>query len=168
MKQTIVKIFETDMSLEDMQKMNEMFAFNPKKVSLVRSLQILKDSMALCLSSKNFDVAFNRFDLMKKTFKNIFEVKHLLTKDELIYIQNKFKTANKLFYTNVYINASLGSQKKSLKMKSKKGQIKYLNIAIEFLEKGLKDINSNKATINSMLLTLEKRKELLLANKEVA
>ena len=103
---------------------------------------------------------------MKKTFKNIFEVKHLLTEDELIYIQNKFKIANELFYTNVYINASLGSQKKSLKMKSKKGQIKYLNIAIEFLEKGLKDINSNKATINSMLLTLEKRKKLLLENKE--
>ena len=168
MKQTIVKIFETDMSLEDMQKMNEMYATDFKKQTLVRNLQILKDSMVLCLSSKNFDVAFSRFNLMNEAFENIFEVKHLLTEDELIYIQNKFKIANGLFHTNVYINASLGSQKKGLKMKSKKGQLKYLNIAIEFLEKGLEDVNSNKATINSMLLTLEKRKKLLLVDKKVA
>ena len=161
----IIEIFETNVDLSELQMINRILSDegNPKANS-IRKTQIIADSIRICLSSKNFDTASSRFNLMNKMFHEISEDKYL-DKEELDYIKKKVDETKKTFNTASYLNASTGFVEKSLKMKSTKGKLKRLALAIQILKDGLEDLKSDKSKILPILSELIKEEEQL---KEVA
>ena len=160
MMNNIINIFERKMTLEEMQAMNEYYMNHEvKKYSVVRHLQIINDSIKMCLSSKNNDTAFSRFELLDKTYrKEVLPNKNLLTNDEFQYVAKKMNEVYELFPKKVYLNVALGFEAKASKMKSNKGKLKYLNLAIDSLKDGLKDARSDKPKLKAMLDRLDSAK----------
>ena len=160
MKNLIIEIFETKMSLERIQEINEMYHENSTKAALIRDVQILSDSIRICLSSKNENTAFSRFDLLNRVFERVSNSSGL-DEDVLGYVNEKVENAKKKFETIVYLNLAEGYKEKSLKMKSSKGKLKYLNLAESILKKGLLASESDKEILNSALQKVLEEKHSL-------
>ena len=107
--------------------------------SLLRCLQIMRDSIDIALSSKKQDTAESRMDLAGKQYNEVLNKhKNLITPEIINEIEKVFKDAKTSFQTLLYINVANGHIEKSLKLKTDKSIIKYLSLALEIIEEGIK------------------------------
>ena len=130
---------------------------------VVRSLQIFIDSLRISLKSKNFDTALYRNQLMNEKLSRLASCG--LPKHYLEQVKKVADSANEEFKTALYLNAAKGFMSKSLKMKSPKGKIKYLNSAKDILETGMKSSGSDEEKIKLALSEVDREIKLLSEGK---
>ena len=164
LKKIIIEHFESNVSLERAREINRyMNSLDVLKGYLINDVRILTDSMRICLSSKKIDTAFSRFKLANQKFEEMSR-SSFLDKETYLYIAEQMNRMRKQFNTVVYINSSKGHVEKSLKMKSKKGKLKYLSLAEDVLRDGLQESNNDKNIINLNLKEVLHQKDILKAS----
>ena len=149
----IEEIFESNCTLERYQEMAN--SSDMEYVKIVRLLQTIKDSQRLCLKSKIEETANYRHQFMNEQYLSLSTI---LSGKELSYVKGIVDDTNTKFPTVVYLNISEGLYQKSIKMKSIKGKLKHLNIAISTLEDGLEDSKVDKDLIGNLLRDLTEKK----------
>lgn len=113
--------------------------------SLLRCLQIMRDSIDIALTSKKRDTAESRMELAGDKYQEIItEHKKLITPEILDEIGTVYRDAQSQFFTKLFVNVSTGQIEKAEKLKTEKSKIKYLNQALETIEEA---INSGQGDV---------------------
>ncbi|MDR9497654.1 MAG: hypothetical protein RI556_00600 [Hydrogenovibrio sp.] len=122
------------------------------KSTLIRNLQIIRDSIEISLSSKKRETAESRAQLVAELHQEIMhEQAHLVSKDVLAEINAVCSQALTEFDTKLFINIANGHVEKANSLKTDKSKIKYLGLAIEALEEGISLGRGDLATLQSAL-----------------
>lgn len=134
------------------------------KSAVLGRLQIMRDSLEIANRSKKPDVADNRLQLAKESINMIIDMRS--RNEELVPPE----TMNKIiayynervisYSTDRYINEAEGYIQKAMTLKTEKSKEKYLQLAQQTLEKGLKDSDAESTLIKLKLEELEDFKQL--------
>jgi uncharacterized membrane protein len=131
---------------DDMRDINSyLLKRNSQKASLIRKLQIIKDSLDIALSSKKRDIASERMALALKLSTEMKDLEvGLLDVSTSKTINRIISDAEKQFQTNLYLNVAQGHMDKVGKLKTEKARLKYKQQAKDIIIEGLNNPNSNK------------------------
>lgn len=138
---------------------NQLSKADFARYSLIRNLQIMRDSIEISLSSKKRATAESRLQLLKERYQEILsEQSHLISKAVLEEIARVVEQTDKNFHTYLYINVAGGYIEKARKLKTEKSKQKYISLAIETLKEGIK---SGRGDIDKLAQSLKRTEQEL-------
>jgi hypothetical protein len=101
---------------------------------LVRSVQIMSESMGIALKSKKREVAEDRMNSAKEHWSKVQdEFRPLMSPEVFEEVRNFYDARKKVFQTQLYANLVEVALTKAQSMKTKKSRLKYLDQADELL-----------------------------------
>jgi len=132
-------VLHNRMSPEDSRRINrELSESDFARSSLIRNLQIMRDSIEIALSSKKRDTAESRLKLLKEKHQEVLsEQAHLVSSPVIEEINQVIEQSTKAFHTNLYMNLAEGYMEKARKLKINKSKKKYTDLAMEILQEGI-------------------------------
>ncbi|MGH8545685.1 MAG: hypothetical protein ACREX3_19095, partial [Gammaproteobacteria bacterium] len=111
---------------------------DPHRMSLLRNIQILSESVYLATTSKKRDTAESRMALVLERYSEISRNQaHLVAAHVRGAIDQVVGRAQDVFSTQLYVNVAEGYVDKAGKLKTAKGQLKYLDLAAEVIQEGI-------------------------------
>lgn len=127
-------------------KLNQnLFKTNFPRSALIRSLQILRDSIEISLASKKREIAEFRLAEVESSYAEIRrEHANLITAETMAEIDRVVNECIKAFYTRLYENIALAHIEKAKKLKTVKSKEKYAALAMEAINEGLENPRSEK------------------------
>jgi len=130
---------------------------NQQEAQFLRSIQIIRDSMEIALTSKKRDTAEARMALVEEHLQNIKNTEtQLVTGDVLEEIFLIITHAKKEFHTKLYINVASGHIDKANKLKTKKSKEKYSQLAQDVVMEGIKNGKGDDEIFNYFLEKISK------------
>lgn len=141
------------MNPQDAQQLNLKLAKTDfPRSRLIRNLQIMRDSIDICLSSKNRKTAESHLDLVLSAFEEICkELQHLIKHETLLEIERVVLETQQDFHTRLYLNVAYGHIEKARRMKTTKARQKYRELAIQTLMEGIQAGRGKVSELNSAL-----------------
>lgn len=137
---------------------------NFARATLIRSLQIIRDSIEIALSSKVRGTAQSRMILLNKHYQEILAKQmHLVSTPILEEIQRTVQQAERDFHTQLYINIANGYIEKVQKLKTEKSKLKNITQAIITLNEGLAAGQGDSHQLKSMLKLAQNEQRALLS-----
>ncbi|MSR88492.1 MAG: hypothetical protein EXS67_02420 [Candidatus Margulisbacteria bacterium] len=135
---------------------SQLYKRNFQHGQLVRSAQIIGESIDIALTSKKKEIAESRMNLAQENFLEIINSQmQVLTDETISFLKNLLESSLKTFHTEVYINLAKGSLEKLRTLKTDQSKFKYINLAKEAIEEGLRDEKSNKVFLEKYLKVIE-------------
>lgn len=137
---------------QDARKVNaELAKIDFRKADLVRKLQIIKDSLDIALASKKPDTANSRMQLAEANFNQIQGyLGSIISPETSNQIKRIFREALSEFSTVRYLNLATAHITKAEKLKTEKSKQKYYEMAMQTLEEGMKDSDSDKDRLSAV------------------
>jgi len=138
--QTVLLFLHTRLTPDATKPYSKLYAktdFN--RWSLLRALQIMRDSIDIALSSKKRDTAQSRMDLAEKQYRQIRKDYSTLIPEEIMNeISETINIAKQTYKTQLFLNVSKGFIEKAGTLKTDKSKLKYLDMALETIDEGIK------------------------------
>ena len=162
----ILYVLHNQMAPNEARKLNNSLAkVNLRRSALIRRLQILRDSIDISLSSKKRETAESRMAEVKSSYEEIRkEYADLMTHETILEIDRVVSDCVKQFNTNLYTNIARAHIEKAEKLKTVKSKKRYAALAMEAIQEGLLNPNSEKQSlerwrekIDQFIRSLEKR-----------
>ncbi|KAB7702099.1 hypothetical protein GBN33_03090 [Plesiomonas shigelloides] len=131
---------------------------NFARSSLIRNLQIIRDSIEISLTSKKRDTAESRAQSVTELHKEI-QRKHATLVSEVVLaeIDRVCSEAISEFNTKLFINIANGHIEKANSLKTNKSKIKYLDLAAEILEEGIVSGHGDSIALQRALVSVKTR-----------
>lgn len=161
----VLYILHNRISPDEMRNMNRsLMRSNFDRSALIRCLQIMRDSIEICLTSKKRDTAESRFHTMLEKYNDISRQHvQLVTPETFEEITRVVRKTEHDFHTKLYLNLASGFLEKAEKLKTQKSQMKYLNLAKDILREGIEAGKGNKENLNTALTEIEQTERRLTA-----
>lgn len=137
---------------------HQAFFRDPTAAILIRSIQIIRDSIDIILRSKNKGTIESRIVDINRCAQKVMSLAHLVTPETRVQIQQVIDTNGRLIKTQAYLNLANGNLDKALTMKTEKAKSKYTLLALDVIDEGLSEPESDKEA----LLELKLRAQQLL------
>jgi len=128
----------------------QLMRTDPDKFMRLRTQQILRESLQIALTSKKRDTAESRMETAKEKFEEL-QKEHSIPRSEWNKIQERFLKDRKVFSTVKYINQARGLLGHGSKLKTEKSRKKYLDMAKDVIDEGLRDPSSDKDRLTTFL-----------------
>lgn len=118
---------------------------------LARFVQIARDSIDICLTSRKADTAKSRYDLLNSTWDEVTSRWHIL--DEVYRDRCKavYDQTITEYHTISYINQAVAYIEKSKTLKTEKSKAKYIDLAKQVINDGINDPLSDKYRLDQTL-----------------
>ena len=145
----VLYVLHNRMAPNEARKLNNSLAkVNFPRSALIRRLQILRDSIEISLSSKKRETAESRMAEVKSSYEEIRkEYANLITPEAMLEIDRVVSDCVKQFNTKLYTNIARAHIEKAEKLKTVKSKKKYAALAIEAIQEGLLNPNSEKQSL---------------------
>lgn len=124
--------------------------------ALLGNLKILRESLYLCLNSKNRDVAESRMEAVNATLNEIrHDWAYLVSPFVLHEIEQEVHAAREQYSTRLYLNIAKGHTDKAHKLKTQRSKLKYLDLAKQALQEGLGNAGADTGALRQALAEVE-------------
>ncbi len=127
-----------------------MLSTNSDGALALRDLEVMRESLELAITSKNWETATSRMQLAASIFERLCSANELAS-DRRGRIAARFARDQQEFGTVVYLNCAQGLLERASRLKTPKGRAKYISQARELLERGLKDPKAEAARLQVLL-----------------
>ena len=156
-------VLHNRLHLDEAKKMNLKLAkSNFPRSTLIRNLQIIRDSIEIALTSKKRDTAESRMNTLLERYEEIRkEQSGLVSTEVLNEIDRVIQDTKDEFHTKLYLNMAMGYMDKTENIKTKKSKEKYLDLAKEALKEGLEKGRGQEADLRRILSQVEQAKAKL-------
>lgn len=142
---------------EEARKLNHSLSkTNFRRATLIRRLQILRDSIEIALTSNKRDTAESRMTEVKSSYEEIRkEHADLVAPETLAEIDRVVSECEKDFGTSLYTNIASALIEKAQKLKTNSSKAKYATLAMEAIVEGLENPKSEKRRLEEMKKKIE-------------
>ena len=129
-----------------------------RKAQLLRSIQILTESIDIALASKKQDIIESRFDTVMKEWNEVqTHYSDLISEENIKTLKEIIASAEKNYHTTKYTNVAKAYLDKADSLKTEKSKQKYRGLAKEILSEGMLNPMSNKPELKELLLRIERQ-----------
>jgi hypothetical protein len=129
---------------------------HPQKAQLLRNFQIIRDSIDISLSSKKRDIAESRMGSVRKLWLEVEDTYSYLLSE---YVEKSASTiVNEALFryqTVFYVNQAQAFIDKISVLKTDKAKAKYREMALQVIQEGLANPESNKADLEALLFQFQ-------------
>lgn len=140
----------------------KLYKSNFARGTLIRKLQIIRDSIEIALTSKKRDTAVSRMSILLDQYEEIKNPQSGLVSTAIYNeIDRVIQDTKNEFQTKLFLNVAMGYIEKAQNLKTKKSKENYLNLAIETLKEGLHQNNAHEAALKTYLTQIEEIKASL-------
>lgn len=128
--------------------------FDGQRASVLRNLQILRDSLDIVKCTPNQATAESRLKLAYDNYESLDHYAYLFTQNGFSKLNQHIKHLFIEVHQVMYINIADRHIEKMILAKTNKTQLKYQNLALEVLNAGLTDQLSDHEAIQRKILSL--------------
>ena len=153
----VLYILRNRLSVEESRQVyNSARKLDPSRMSLLRNIQILSESVYLATTSKKRDTAESRMDLALERYAEVSgKQANLVSSHVREQIDAFVRQAQQEFGTQMYLNVVQGHIEKAEKLKTAKSKLKYLGMAAEVIQEGLDEGKGDRDALKSALDSVE-------------
>ncbi|WP_151710080.1 hypothetical protein [Acinetobacter brisouii] len=129
---------------------------NERHSEIIRALQIIRESIDIVMQSTKEKTIAGRMDVIAQCYETL-QVLQYLFSDSRDYDQIHERLAELIqpIHTTVYLNIAQGHINKMESVKTDKTKTKYLGLAVEALELGLNDADSDQKILQDQIAKLK-------------
>lgn len=156
-KELVIYVLNHRLTPNEARKLNRNLASsNFDQASLIRNLQVLRDSIDISLSSKKRETAEQRYWLVVSRYEDIVNSQSSLIDPETMgEINRVVESYRSRFWTSLFKNVAEGHLAKAESLKTNKSKLKYSGMAMELISEGLAHPETDKEALHRIERDIE-------------